>query len=160
MVATQFFRVFRLLRLFKVEGRYVDAFTMLDNVIIRYKFLLSSSFYICASVWVLFATVMWSLEKDNKQVSPKDNPRFGSIVRSLYYSLLMMMGECCTLHCILYFVVCNVFFIVYWLCIVFFWNPNTYTHIHIHTYTYIYIYIYIDKQNKTKQYKNKQGNFL
>lgn len=53
IVSTQFIRVFRVFRMFKAEGRYVESFTLFDNVLRRNSSVLITTAFVGATVSVL-----------------------------------------------------------------------------------------------------------
>ncbi len=53
--ASQFLRMFRLLRMMKVEGRYIEAFTLIDDVVREQKGVLGTAGFVGASTWVICA---------------------------------------------------------------------------------------------------------
>jgi hypothetical protein len=60
--ASQFLRMFRLLRLMKVEGRYIEAFTLIDDVIREQKGVLGTAGFVGASTWVICSAFYYVAE--------------------------------------------------------------------------------------------------
>ena len=64
--ASQFLRMFRLLRMMKVEGRYIEAFTLIDDVAREQKSVLGTAMFVGASTWVICAAFYYVAEHRSK----------------------------------------------------------------------------------------------
>jgi hypothetical protein len=64
--ASQFLRMFRLLRMMKVEGRYIEAFTLIDDVIREQKGVLGTALFVGASTWVICSSFYYVAERRSK----------------------------------------------------------------------------------------------
>jgi hypothetical protein len=60
--ASQFLRMFRLLRMMKMEGRYVAAFTLIDDVVREQKAVLSTAMFVGMSTWVICSSFYYIAE--------------------------------------------------------------------------------------------------
>jgi len=79
------FRIFRVFRLFKAE-KYSHSFTLIGRVIAEQKDILLATAFLNLVLLVLQASLLWIMMKD---VDPE---HFGSIPRTMYWSLLMLTG--------------------------------------------------------------------
>ena len=64
--ASQFLRMFRLLRMMKMEGRYIEAFTLIDDVVREQKGVLGTAMFVGASTWVICSSFYYVAEHRNK----------------------------------------------------------------------------------------------
>ena len=64
--ASQFLRMFRLLRMMKVEGRYIEAFTLIDDVIREQKGVMSTAGFVGFSTWVICSAFYYVAEHHSK----------------------------------------------------------------------------------------------
>ena len=83
-------RVFRLIRLLKAE-KYLNAFSLLSDVLQDNKTLLIASSFYAFLIWVLSAAALHLCEKDNEDEDTA--VMYSSIPMSLYPSLLMLTGN-------------------------------------------------------------------
>jgi hypothetical protein len=121
--ASQFLRMFRLFRMMRVEGRYIEAFTLFDDVIRDNSGILMTSGFCGAAIWVICASLYYYTEHENYRMVycpkcpdlvPSNNTcvfdewgkvdcapacpsecwnLFESIPESLYFTLLNLFGE-------------------------------------------------------------------
>ena len=83
-------RIVRLVRIFKTD-KYLNAFTLLGDVLWEnHVLLLATSFYSCM-MWVIASTLLFYTERNN--TSEEMRPHFQSIPLSMYPTLLMLTGE-------------------------------------------------------------------
>lgn len=85
---TTAFRVFRLIRLLKAD-KYLQAFSLLGNVLAENATLLIASSFYAVLIWVVSATALYLVETDN----PALGTHFQSIPQALFPVLLMLTGE-------------------------------------------------------------------
>lgn len=85
---TTAFRVFRLIRLLKAD-KYLQAFSLLGNVLAENAALLIASSFYAILIWVVSATALYLVEIDN----PALGTHFQSIPQALFPVLLMLTGE-------------------------------------------------------------------
>jgi len=79
------FRIFRIFRMFKAE-KYSKAFSTIGKVIMVQKGVLGAAVILSIVLLVVQATLLWAVEHN-------DFPeRYGSIPRTLWYSVLMITG--------------------------------------------------------------------
>ena len=81
-------RVFRLIRLLKAD-KYLQAFSLLGDVLAENATLLIASSFYAVLIWVVSATALYILETDN----PALGTHFQSIPQALFPVLLMLTGE-------------------------------------------------------------------
>eukprot|EP00177_Eucheuma_denticulatum_P004150 GFKZ01007536.1.p1 GENE.GFKZ01007536.1~~GFKZ01007536.1.p1 ORF type:complete len:295 (-),score=38.79 GFKZ01007536.1:623-1507(-) len=81
-------RLFRLVRLLKAD-KYLQAFSLLGNVLAENATLLIASSFYAVLVWVVSATALYFVEADN----PALGTHFQSIPQALFPVLLMLTGE-------------------------------------------------------------------
>lgn len=81
-------RVFRLIRLLKAD-KYLQAFSLLGQVLAENATLLIASSFYAVLIWVVSATLLYLVEMDN----PALGTHFQSIPQSLFPVLLMLTGE-------------------------------------------------------------------
>ncbi|KNC47682.1 ion transporter [Thecamonas trahens ATCC 50062] len=86
---TQFVRILRVFRMFRAEGRLVEAFTLLDDVVRANRALLATSSFMGAALWLLLAGVLYATEKDNPDVAGE----YDTFFKALWYALLNLLGE-------------------------------------------------------------------
>ena len=60
--ASQFLRMFRLFRMMRVEGRYVEAFTLFDDVFREQKSVLITAGFVGLTTWVIVASLYYVTE--------------------------------------------------------------------------------------------------
>ena len=60
--ASQFLRMFRLLRMMKMEGRYIAAFTLIDDVVREQKAVLSTALFVGMSTWIVCSSFYYIAE--------------------------------------------------------------------------------------------------
>ena len=53
--ALQFVKIFRLLRVMRLDGKYLEAFSVFDDIYAEQKDLLSKSGFVGAAVWVILS---------------------------------------------------------------------------------------------------------
>lgn len=85
---TTAFRVFRLIRLLKAD-KYLQAFSLLGDVLAENATLLIASSFYAVLIWVVSATALYLVETDN----PALGTHFQSIPQALFPVLLMLTGE-------------------------------------------------------------------
>lgn len=85
---TTAFRGFRLIRLLKAD-KYLQAFSLLGDVLAENATLLIASSFYAILIWVVSATMLYILEADN----PALGTHFQSIPQALFPVLLMLTGE-------------------------------------------------------------------
>ena len=87
----------RLFRIMRVEGRYIDAFTVFDDIFEDSTGLLRTSGFVGVTTWILCSSLYYLAEKDNPQMllDPDDpsSGRFRSILSSSYFCLVNLFGE-------------------------------------------------------------------
>ncbi|EKX41400.1 hypothetical protein GUITHDRAFT_142088 [Guillardia theta CCMP2712] len=76
--ASQFLRIFRLFRVMRLEGRYLEAFTVFDDIYRENKVLIFKSGFVGSAVWIILSGANWMAERNN----PAMDGRFTSIARS------------------------------------------------------------------------------
>jgi len=81
-------RMFRLFRLFQIE-HFVEAFTLLDDVVMHCKGTLAATGLLALIIWVGAATLFYLFESSN----PLLGDRFKDIPSSLYYVAIFLGGE-------------------------------------------------------------------
>lgn len=81
-------RVFRLIRLLKAD-KYLQAFSLLGDVLAENATLLIASSFYAMLIWVVSATALYMVETDN----PALGTHFQSIPQALFPVLLMLTGE-------------------------------------------------------------------
>eukprot|EP00945_MAST-04E_sp_MAST-4E-sp1_P004574 g4574.t1 len=64
--ASQFLRMFRLFRMMRVEGRYLEAFTLFDDVIVNNKHVLGVAGFVGFATWIIVAALYYVAERENK----------------------------------------------------------------------------------------------
>jgi len=87
---TTAFRVFRLVRLLKAD-KYLNAFSLLDDVLDENSSLLIVSSFYAFLVWVLSAAALFMTESNS--VNEDTALMFQSIPRALYPALMMITGN-------------------------------------------------------------------
>jgi len=88
--STTFIRIFRLLQIFKAE-KYVEAFTLVDDVIQGNAGPLLACGFIAMLTWIIFSVLMYHTEKNNQ--TQEIGGRFISVPRAMWYVLLHLSGE-------------------------------------------------------------------
>jgi len=95
--AAQFLRIMRLFRMMRVEGRYIDAFTVFDDIFQDNTGLLRTSGFVGATTWIILSSLYYLVEKDNPAMrldpADPDSNRFRSILSSSYFTLVNLFGE-------------------------------------------------------------------
>lgn len=81
-------RLFRLIRLLKAD-KYLQAFSLLGDVLAENTTLLVASSFYALLVWIVTATALYFVETDN----PALGTHFQSIPQALFPVLLMLTGE-------------------------------------------------------------------
>lgn len=87
--SSQFLRLMRLFRMMRVEGRFLEAFTMFDDVFTKHKDILATTGFVGVAVWIILASLYYLAEKNNDQMDGK----FSSIPSASYYTLCNLFGE-------------------------------------------------------------------
>eukprot|EP00899_Mesostigma_viride_P007563 jgi/Mesvir1/16808/Mv15172-RA.1 len=87
-------RLLRLLRLLRVD-KYLPSVTLIDDVFRIQKTALLLSGYAAASLWAIFAALMWLTERhdDVEDSGRLQSDRFASIPSSLPYTLVLLTGD-------------------------------------------------------------------
>ncbi|CAM9194722.1 unnamed protein product [Chrysoparadoxa australica] len=109
--ASQFIRLLRLFRVMRVEGRYLEAFTVFDDIFRDNKQLLTASGFVGCTTWIVLSSCYYLAERHNSDMIwdhpgcttesggagdgglPPCTNRFHSIASSSYYTLLNLFGE-------------------------------------------------------------------
>lgn len=68
LAASNFLRMFRLLRMMKMEGRYDMVISMIDDVFIEQKDILSTGLFIGFTTWTILASFYFVAEQNNKDM--------------------------------------------------------------------------------------------
>lgn len=63
--ASSFLRMFRLLRMMRVQGRYDTALTMVDDVFRRQRAILGTALFVGVTVWLTVAALYYTAERRN-----------------------------------------------------------------------------------------------
>jgi len=87
--AVQFVRIFRLLRVMRLDGKYLEAFTVFDDIYREQKELLFKSGFVGAAVWVILSGANWWAERHNHAMEGK----MDSIGQASFYTLCNLFGE-------------------------------------------------------------------
>jgi len=90
------FRALRLLRMLRVE-RYIPALRILGRLMYNKRVPLFASFFILCIWTLVFATLLYTTEKDNQQVATVSGEsmgyRFRNVPSSLFYTFLHLTGD-------------------------------------------------------------------
>jgi hypothetical protein len=65
LAASSFLRMFRLLRMMRVEGRYDTALTMVDDVFRRQRAILGTALFVGVTTWMTVAALYYTAERRN-----------------------------------------------------------------------------------------------
>ena len=87
--AVQFVRIFRLLRVMRLDGKYLEAFGVFDDIYAEQKDLLFKSGFVGAAVWVILSGANWWAERHN----PAMEGKMDSIGKASFYTLCNLFGE-------------------------------------------------------------------
>jgi len=87
--AFQFVRIFRLLRVMRLDGKYLEACTVFDDIYREQKELLFKSGFVGAAVWVILSGANWWAERHN----PAMEGKMDSIGQASFYTLCNLFGE-------------------------------------------------------------------
>ncbi len=87
--AVQFVRIFRLLRVMRLDGKYLEAFSVFDDIYAEQKDLLFKSGFVGAAVWVILSGANWWAERHN----PAMEGKMDSIGKASFYTLCNLFGE-------------------------------------------------------------------
>lgn len=68
LAASNFLRMFRLLRMMRVEGRYDMALGMIDDVLVEQSEILSTGLFIGFTTWTILASFFFVAEQNNKDM--------------------------------------------------------------------------------------------
>ena len=69
--------------------RYLEAFTIFDDIYRENKKMLANSGFVGAAVWVALSAANWAAERGN----PAMGGRFDTIAQSSYFTLCNLFGE-------------------------------------------------------------------
>jgi voltage-gated potassium channel len=83
-------RIVRLVRIFKTD-KYLNAFSLLGDVLWDNRILLTATSFYSMMVWVISATLLYYTERNNR--SGEMGTHFQSIPLSMFPTLLMLTGE-------------------------------------------------------------------
>jgi len=87
--ASQFVRIFRLLRVMRLDGKYLEAFSVFDDIIEEQKDLIYKSGFVGCAVWVILSGANWWSERNN----PAMEGKMDSIGQASFYTLCNLFGE-------------------------------------------------------------------
>eukprot|EP01134_Creolimax_fragrantissima_P007328 CFRG7328T1 len=82
------FDLYRLVRLFKIE-HYIEAFTVLDNVFRRQKYIILVTTFVSVILWVSCASLLYLTQQDNKLM----DGAYSTMPNALFFSLIALGGE-------------------------------------------------------------------
>jgi len=83
-------RIFRLIRLLKAE-KYINAFSLLDDVLEQNKAILIASSFYASLIWIFASVSLFMIEQDNEDDDTAI--MFQSIPASMYPTLMMLTGN-------------------------------------------------------------------
>lgn len=89
MPASQFIRIFRLLRVMRLDGKYLEAFTVFDDIYEEQKDLIFKSGFVGTAVWIILSGANWWAERSN----PAMEGKMDSIGQASFYTLCNLFGE-------------------------------------------------------------------
>ena len=66
--ASQFLRMFRLFRMMRLEGRYLEAFTLFDDVLVNNAQILGVTGFVGFATWIIVAALYYLAERKNNDM--------------------------------------------------------------------------------------------
>jgi hypothetical protein len=87
--ASQFVRIFRLLRVMRLDGKYLEAFTVFDDIYREQKEMIFKCGFVGSAVWVILSGANWWAERQNSAMEGK----MDTIGKASFYTLCNLFGE-------------------------------------------------------------------
>lgn len=73
----------------RLDGKYLEAFTIFDDIYRENKRLIFTSSFVGGAVWIILSGANWAAERNN----PAMEGRFDTILKASYFTLCNLFGE-------------------------------------------------------------------